>query len=65
MVAVINIINIKTNTKINNMQIQRRKGSQNPSTMPLDPKVEREEKGRNSLTFIKDYIQNPHVFKNR
>jgi hypothetical protein len=35
------------------MQIKRRKGTQNPSTMPPDPKVEREEKGRNALIDIK------------
>ena len=29
--------------------------------MPLDPKVEREEKGRNAHTSIKDSIQNPHA----
>jgi hypothetical protein len=33
-----------------------KKGTQNPSTMPQDPKVEREEKGRNALTAIKDSI---------
>jgi hypothetical protein len=27
------------------MQIQRRKGTKNPSTMPLDPKVEGEKMG--------------------
>jgi hypothetical protein len=43
----------------------RRKGTQNPSTMPPDPKVEREEKGRNAPTSIKDSIQNPHVCRNR
>ena len=32
--------------------------------MPLDPKVEREEKGRNAHTTIKDSIQNPHVCRN-
>jgi hypothetical protein len=47
------------------MQIQIRKGTQNPSMIPLNPKVEREEKGRNSLTAIKDYIHNPHVCRNR
>jgi hypothetical protein len=40
------------------MQIQRRKSTKNPSTMPPDPKVEREEKGRNAHTVIKDSIQN-------
>jgi hypothetical protein len=43
------------------MQIQRRKGTQNHSLMPLDPKVEREEKGRNAHTSIKDSIQNLHA----
>jgi hypothetical protein len=43
------------------MKIQIRKGSQDPSTMPPDPKVEREEKGRNALISIKDSIQNMHV----
>jgi hypothetical protein len=57
--------NLKTNTKGKNMKIQRRKGTQNPSMMPLDPKVEREEKGRNALTSIKDSIHNTHVCKNR
>jgi hypothetical protein len=47
------------------MQIQIRKGTQNPSTMPPDPKVEREEKGRNALTAIKDSTQNLHVCKNK
>jgi hypothetical protein len=64
-VAVINIRNLKTKTKGNHMQIQRRKGTQNPSTMPPDPKVEREEKRRNAFTTIKDSIQNLHVCRNR
>ena len=55
MEAVINIINLKINTKGNNMQIQR-KGTQNPSLMPSNPKVEREEKGRNAHTAINDSI---------
>jgi hypothetical protein len=38
-------------------------GTQNSSMMPLDPKVEREEKGRNALTSIKDSIHNLHVCK--
>jgi hypothetical protein len=62
---VINIINLKIKTKGKLMQIRRRKGTQNPSTMPPDPKVEREEKGRNAHTAIKDSIQNPHVCKKR
>jgi len=47
------------------MKIQRRKGTQNSSMMPLDPKVEREEKERNALTSINDSIQNLHVCRNR
>jgi hypothetical protein len=47
------------------MQNERRKGTQNPSTMPSDLKVEREEKRRNALTSRKDSIQNPHVCRNR
>jgi hypothetical protein len=64
MVVVINIKNLKINKKGKHMQIQRRKGTQNPSTMPPDPKVEMEEKGRNALTYIKDSIQNLHVCRN-
>jgi hypothetical protein len=47
------------------MQILRRKGNQNPSTMPPDPKVESEEKGRNAHIAIKDSIQNPNLCRNR
>jgi hypothetical protein len=47
------------------MQIRRRKGSQNLSTMPLDPKLEREEKERNVHTAIKDSIHNLHACRNR
>jgi hypothetical protein len=47
------------------MKIQRKKVTQNPSTIPSDPKVEREEKGRNALTSIMDSIQNKHVCINR
>jgi hypothetical protein len=56
MEAIINIINLKINTKGKLMQIQRRKGSQNPSTMPSDSKVESEEKGRNAHIAINDSI---------
>jgi hypothetical protein len=56
MVAVTKIRNLKTKTKGRHMKIQRRKGTQNPSTIPLDLKVEREENGRNVLTSIKDSI---------
>jgi hypothetical protein len=52
----INIQNINIKTKGNLMQIQIRKGTQNHSLMPLDPKVEMEEKGRNAHTAIKDSI---------
>jgi hypothetical protein len=61
----INIINLKTKIKGKHMQIQRRKGTQNHSSMPLDPKVEREEKGRNAHTPIKDSIQNMHACRNK
>jgi hypothetical protein len=47
------------------MKIQRKKGTQSPSTIPLNPKVEREEKGRNALTDKKDSIQNLHVCRKR
>jgi hypothetical protein len=53
------------NKKGNHMQIQGRKGTQNPSLMCLDPMVEREEKGRNENTSIKDSIKNPHVCRNK
>jgi hypothetical protein len=61
----INIRNININTKGKLMQIQRRKGTQNPSSMPPDPMVEREEKGRNAHIVTKDSIQNPHACKNK
>jgi hypothetical protein len=40
---------------------RRRKGTQNPSLMPPDPKGKREEKGRNARTVTKDSIQNLHA----
>jgi hypothetical protein len=61
MVEVTKIINLKTNTKGSHMKIQRRTGTENHSTIPSDPKVEREEKGRNSLTTNEDSIHNPHA----
>jgi hypothetical protein len=61
MVEVIKIRNLNKKTKGRDMQIQIRKGTQNPSTIPSDPKEEKEEKGRNALTSIKDSIQNLHV----
>jgi hypothetical protein len=60
----INIINLNIKTKGKLMQIQKRKGTQNPSLMPPDPKVEREEKGRNAHTSINDSIHNPHACRN-
>jgi hypothetical protein len=65
MAVVINIRNKNTKRKGKNMQIRRRKGTQSPSMMAPDPKVEREEKGRNSLNATKDSIQNPHVCRNK
>jgi hypothetical protein len=52
MVEIINIRSLSTKTKGNHMQIQRRKGAPDPP----DPKVEREEKGRNALNSIKNSI---------
>jgi hypothetical protein len=46
------------------MKIQIRKGTQNPSMIPPDPKVEREEKGRNEFIVINDSIMNVHVCRN-
>jgi hypothetical protein len=43
----------------------KNEGYSNPSMMPLDPKVEREENGRNAPTSIKDSIHNLHVCRNR
>jgi hypothetical protein len=54
----------KKKTKGRCLQIQRRKGTQNPSMIPLDPKVEREEKGINALTSTTDSILNLHVCRN-
>jgi hypothetical protein len=65
MTMVINMKNLNINKKGKIMQIRRRKGTQNPSTMPPDPKVEREENERNAHIAIKDSIQNPHVCRNR
>jgi hypothetical protein len=65
MMEATNIINIKIKINTKLIHIQRRKGTQNPSPMPLDPKGKREEKGRNSRTFTKDYIRNLHACKNK
>jgi hypothetical protein len=58
--AATNIRNIKINISGNIMHIRRRKGTQNPSPMPPDPKEKREEKERNVHTVTKDSIQNLH-----
>jgi hypothetical protein len=42
-----------------------KEGYSKPFNDASDPKVEREEKGRNALTSIKDSIQNLHVCRNR
>jgi hypothetical protein len=56
-----NIRNLKINIRGKLMHIQRRKGTQNPSPMPPDPKEKREEKERNAHIVTKDFIRNPHA----
>ena len=51
----------KYKDKTKALENSKKEGTQNPSPMPLDPKVEREEKGINALTAIKDSIQNLQV----
>ena len=51
-----NIRNIKINISGKLMHIQRRKGTQNPSLMPSDPKEKREENERNAHIVTKDSI---------
>jgi hypothetical protein len=46
------ILNPKGKAKKRCMQIQRRKGTPNPSMIPLVPKVEKERKGRSVVTEI-------------
>jgi hypothetical protein len=65
MMEATNIINLKININRKLMHIRRRKGTQNPSPMPLDPKDKREEKERNARIVTKDSIQNPHACKNK
>jgi hypothetical protein len=65
MMAAKNIRNLKINISENLMHIRRRKGTQNPSPMPPDPKEKREEKERNAHTVKKDFIQNPYACKNK
>jgi hypothetical protein len=63
MMAATNIINIKIKISGNLMHIRRRKGTQNPSPMPPDPKDKREEKEINAHIVTKNSIQNPHACK--
>jgi hypothetical protein len=65
MMEATNIINIKINISGKLMHIQKRKGTQNPSLMPPDPKDKNEEKERNAHTVTKDSIQNLHACKNK
>jgi hypothetical protein len=65
MVVVTKIKNLKTKTKGRHMQIQRRKGTQNPSMISLDPRVEREKEGGNALIVNEDSIWNLHACRNR
>jgi hypothetical protein len=58
MMAATNIRNININISGKIMHIRRRKGTQNPSPKPLDPKEKREEKERNAHTVTKDSIRN-------
>jgi hypothetical protein len=56
-----NIRNLNININGILMHIQRKKGTQNHSSMPPDPKGKRGEKGRNQCTVTKDFIQNLHA----
>jgi hypothetical protein len=60
-----NIRNIKINISGNLMHIRRRKGTQNPSPMPPDPKEKREEKEINACTVTKNSIRNLHECKKK
>jgi hypothetical protein len=61
MMAATNIRNLKIKISKKVMHIQRRKGTQNPSPMPLDPKEKREENERNAHTVTKVSIRNSHA----
>jgi hypothetical protein len=65
MMAATNIRNLKINISENLMHIRRRKGTQNPSPMPSDPKEKREENERNAHIVTKDSIRNPHACKKK
>jgi hypothetical protein len=65
MMAATNIRNLKIKISRNLMHIRRRKGTQNPSPMPLDPKEKREENERNARTITKDSIRNLHACKRK
>jgi hypothetical protein len=60
-----NIRNLNINIIGKLMHIRRRKGTQNPSPMLLDPKEKREENERNAHTATKDSIRNPHSCKTK
>jgi hypothetical protein len=55
------IRNIKIKINRNLMHIRRRKGTQNLSLIPPDPKEKGEEKERNACTVTKDSIWNLHA----
>jgi hypothetical protein len=65
MIEATHIRNLKIKIRRKLMHIRRRKGTQNPSLMPPDPKEKREEKERNAHTVTKDSIQNLHACKNK
>jgi hypothetical protein len=65
MMAATNIRNLKIKISRKLMHIRRRKGTQNLSPMPLDPKEKREENERNAHTVTRDSIRNPHACKNK
>jgi hypothetical protein len=65
MMVATNIRNLKIKINEKLMHIRRRKGTQNLSPMPLDPKEKREEKGRNACIVTKDSIRNPHACKRK
>jgi hypothetical protein len=65
MMEATNIRNIKININGKLMHIRRKKGTQNLSPMPPDPKEKRKEKDRNACTVTKDSIRNPHACKKK
>jgi len=57
MEATLKILNPKGKEKKMHMKSQRRKGTPNPSMIPLVPKVEKSSKGRSVVTTIAGTIQ--------